>query len=76
MKYVDSKSSYSRYRLLEHPVLCCKISPVLCCSGLDGIGQNDGFAGSQLPDCPPKSGGLVLKEGKATLVVSFAFDDY
>lgn len=76
MKCVDSKSSYSRYRLLEHPVLCSKIGSVLFCSGLDGIGQNDGFAGSLLPDCAPKSGRLVLKERKATLVVSFAFGGY
>lgn len=75
MKSVDWKSSYSWHGFLEHPILCCKIGSILFCSGLDGTGQNGGFVEIRLPDCLPKSGGLILKEGKATLVVSFAFND-
>lgn len=63
-------------RLTEHPVVCCEISSIFCCIGPDGAGQTDGFDGNQLPDCLPKSGGVVLEEGKETPVIELTVDYY
>lgn len=71
----DSNSGYSLYRPLEHPFSVLKVSFTLSPIELNGTRQNDGFAEIQPPDCPLKSGGLVLKEGKAILVVLSDFDD-